>query len=121
MDLKLIEILDNRPSAIRNMFVIGVVRILAWLIGTTLFIFGLSILTHNFVYEKFLVQFINVNVDNTTTDTIGIFLIILAVLLFFVVRLCKMLIKRNLFLIDLDLWRYEWEKREKELKKNSEV
>lgn len=113
MDQKLIELLDNRPSAIRNTLVIGVVRILAWLIGIALFIVGLSILTQNFVYKQFLTQFINENVDNTTTNIIGIFLIILAVLLFFVVRLCKMLIKRNLFLLELDEWRYEWERKEK--------
>jgi hypothetical protein len=113
MDPKLIELLDNRPSALRNSFVIGVVRILAWLIGAFLFIVGLSILIHNFVYDGFLAQFdIIEKLDTTTTSIIGITSLAVAVLFFVVVRLCKMLIRRNLFLLELDEWRSEWERGE---------
>lgn len=118
MDLKLIELLDNRPSAIGNSFVIGVVRILAWLIGTALIIIGLSILIHNSVHEGFLTQFsIIEKLDTSATSGIAITAIILAILLLFVARLCKMLIRRNMFLLELDEWRYEWEK---ELRHNKE-
>ena len=110
MDPKLIEILDKRPNAIGNLLVVGIVRILAGLIGASLFIVGMSILIHNFVYNELLAQFeIVEKLDVTTMNVIGISASIVGVLLLFVVRLCKMLIKRNRFLVELDNWRYEWE------------
>lgn len=120
MDQTLIEIIDNRPSAIRNSFVIILVRLLSWIIGTSLFIIGLSILIHNFVYDGFLDQFnIVKNLDTTIMNVIGISAFVVGLLLFVVVRLCKMLIRRNLFLLELDVWRYDWEKKEQELKNKS--
>ncbi len=111
MDSKLLELIDNRPSAIRNSFLITIVRILSWFTGLFLFIVGVSILIHNFVYDGFLAHLnILAELETSTTSIIGIESIILSTLFFFVVRLCKMLIKRNLFLIELDLWRYDWEK-----------
>lgn len=77
MDQRLTEILDNRPSAIRNTIVIKIIQILAGLV--------------------------------------------VGLLLFVVVRLCKMLIKRNMFLLELDEWRYDWEESEKELESKNKI
>lgn len=121
MDPKLIELIDSRPSAIRNIFFIGMVRFLAWLLGVSLLTVGISFLIHNLVYDELLAQFeIIKDFEPTAMNIIGISAVIVGVLLLFVVRLCKMLIRRNLFLLELDVWRYEWEKREKELKNKSE-
>ena len=111
MDQKLIELLDKRPSAIRNTLVIGVVRMLAGLIGFILLVVGISFLIHNLTYCELLAQFeIIKDFEPTAMNIIGISAVIVGVLLLFVVRLCKMLIRRNLFLMELDEWRYEWEK-----------
>jgi hypothetical protein len=113
MDSKLIEILENRPSVIRNTVVITMVRMLSWILGFSLIVVGISILIHNFVYEKLLARFDFLeDIDTAIMTVIGISLIIVGALLFFVIRLCKMLIRRNLFLLELDEWRYEWEERE---------
>ena len=110
MDSTLLELLDKRPSAIGNSFVIILVQLLSWLIGISLFIVGLSILIHNFVYDGFLVRFdIMKELDTSFTNIIGISALVVGLLLFAVIRLCKMLIKRNLFLLELDVWRIEWE------------
>jgi hypothetical protein len=113
MNQKLIELLDKRPSVIRNSFVIGLVQLLSWIIGTSLFIVGISILIHNFVYDELLARFdIVKELDNTLMNSIGISSLVVGLLLFAIIRLCKMLIKRNLFLLELDEWRYEWEEKE---------
>lgn len=118
MDQKLIELLDKRPSAIRNTLVIGVVRILAGLIGFILLVVGISFLIHNLTYCELLAQFeIIKDFEPTAMNIIGISAVIVGVLLLFVVRLCKMLIRRNMFLLELDEWRYEWEKENKNQEK----
>lgn len=112
MDQKLIELLDKRPSALRNSGVIVLVLIASWLIGFSLLIIGISFLIHNLSYYKLLKQFnIIKDFEPTAMNIIGISTVIVGVLLLFVVRLCKMLIRRNMFLLELDEWRYEWEKR----------
>jgi len=121
MDSKLNELLDNRPNAIGNTFVIVVIRFISGLMGTALFIVGVSILIHNLVYDEFLAQFNVVeDLDNRTMNIIGSVAFIVGILFFGVVRLCSMLIKRNLFLLELDEWRYNWEVNEKELKNKND-
>lgn len=121
MDSKLNELLDNRPSAIGNTFVIVVIRFISGLIGTALFIVGVSILIHNLVYDEFLAQFnIVEELGKRTMNIIGGVAFIVGVLFFGVVRLCSMLIKRNLFLLELDEWRYNREVNEKELKNKND-
>lgn len=125
MDQRLTEILDNRPSAIRNTIVIKIIHILAGLVGFCLFIVGLSIVTSTFLNSNFFSQFVQFKDSGDSGDLtmyiIGFIALVVGLILFVVVRLCKMLIKRNMFLLELDEWRYDWEEREKDLLSKNKV
>lgn len=130
MDQELKRIIDNSPSAIRNSIVIFIVRILAWIIGSVLFTGGWAFLISGLASGKLMeaimpeeyikVAKITQPLWNDISIGVGALALLLGSMLLFMVRLSKMVLRRNAFILDLYNWQFDIEKQERKAAKEAE-
>lgn len=120
--LKHLEILfANSPSVLRNSALILTIRIIGWVLGVVFFIAGIAFLlnenTQNVLTFFGLKNIYNQNdllIDvSQLKHSLGILFLILSLTFFLIVRLCKMITKRNIFILDLFNWFEDLKEEEK--------
>lgn len=101
-DVKLEQIMEQRPSAIRNTLSISLLRIIAWILST-----GFFIVTIVFVFKlKFVLRAVGIDTEanGESYRMVGVISFVISVVFGIIVRLCKMITKRNLFILDILNW-----------------
>ena len=115
IDPKLEQIIVNSPSVIRNSIGIRIVKLLAWLLSVALLIIGFSFLLNSFLEHQFM-DWLMVDEVFQIDDlekaqsirlmrVLGVVFILISGMLFFMVKLSKMVLKRNKFAFDIAMWR----------------
>lgn len=115
---KLDLLFDNSPSVLRNSMLILIIRIAGWLLALTFLFFGFSLLLSENT-DNLLTMFGAEKSENAShhqlSKSLGILFISISLILFVLVRLCKMIAKRNMFILCL----YSWYEDIKKIEKNN--
>ena len=112
---------DNSPSAVRSTFLILFIRIMGWILGLTFLFLGISLLMSRnteFILELFGATIVDPNSYNPKNDQLreglGILFVAISVMILLMVRLCKMIMHRNFFVMELFSWHEDLKKVERE-------
>lgn len=123
MDQQLKQLIENSPSVIRNSIGIRLVKLVAGLSGSLLFLSGFALLISGLVSgtlmetimpEEFVVKAKDTQmVWNTVSVILGLTGVIIGLMLLFMVTLSKMVLTRNAFIFNLFGWWVDYEKQQK--------
>ncbi len=105
-------ILDAQPSVSGNTYFIFIIWGISWLLAITFFILGIGLLLESLLHYKIFLDFvarqINLVLDEnqrwTLSSSFGILSLILAAVFGSMIFICRMVLVRNHFIIQLEDW-----------------
>lgn len=105
-------ILDAQPSVSGNTYFIFIIWGISWLLAITFFILGIGLLLESLLHYKIFLNFvarqINLVLDEnqrwTLSSSFGILSLILAAIFGSMIFICRMVLVRNHFIIQLEDW-----------------
>ena len=105
-------ILDAQPSVSGNTYFIFIIWGISWLLAITFFILGIGLLLESLLHYKIFLDFvarqINLVLDEnqrwTLSSSFGILSLILATIFGSMIFICRMVLVRNHFIIQLEDW-----------------
>lgn len=105
-------ILDTQPSVSGNTFFIFFVWGLSWLLAITFFIFGVGLLLESLLHYKIFLNFVSRQINLVLDDeqrwkissSFGFMSLILASIFVAMIYICRMVLVRNHFIIQLEDW-----------------
>jgi len=105
-------ILDAQPSVSGNTYFIFIIWGISWLLAITFFILGIGLLLESLLHYKIFLDFvarqINLVLDEnqrwTLSSSFGILSLILAAIFGSMIFICRMVLVRNHFIIQLEDW-----------------
>jgi len=105
-------ILDAQPSVSGNTYFIFIIWGISWLLAITFFILGIGLLLESLLHYKIFLNFvarqINLVLDEnqrwTLSSSFGILSLILAAIFSSMIFICRMVLVRNHFIIQLEDW-----------------
>ena len=105
-------ILDAQPSVSGNTYFIFIIWGISWLLAITFFILGIGLLLESLLHCKIFLDFvarqINLVLDEnqrwTLSSSFGILSLILAAIFGSMIFICRMVLVRNHFIIQLEDW-----------------
>lgn len=115
MKLKELQtILDSQPSVSGSTFLVGSLYVISWILAAVFLILGIGLLLESAFHFKIFLEWVsrNLNIDLNEDQrwkiatSFGIIALILAVIFAGVIVLCRMILKRNHFIIQMDDWIY---------------
>lgn len=106
------NILDTQPSVSGNTYFIFIIWGISWLLAITFFILGIGLLLESLLHYKIFLDFvarqINLVLDEnqrwTLSSSFGILLLILSGIFGSMIYICRMVLVRNHFIIQLEDW-----------------
>ena len=106
------NILDTQPSVSGNTYFIFIIWGISWLLAITFFILGVGLLLESLLHYKIFLDFvarqINLVLDEnqrwTLSSSFGILLLILSGVFGSMIYICRMVLVRNHFIIQLEDW-----------------
>ena len=116
IDPKLEQLLNSRPSVIRNSLLIRLVRFTSRLVGGCLLFIGILFMINAFTHGTLM----DMSKDESAWIGLGILgaiSVCASIPLFLVTRLCRMLLDRNAFIWELEMWREDFRAKEKKAAK----
>lgn len=111
---------DNSPSMLRNTALVLGLRIAGWILGILFFLLGVSLLLSR--NTEFILEFFGATIQNANSynpqntqlrEGLGILFLVISILLLIMVRLCKMIMNRNFFMLELFSWHEDLKKVER--------
>ena len=105
-------ILDAQPSVSGNTYFIFIIWGISWLLAITFFILGIGLLLESLLHYKIFLDFvarqINLVLDEnqrwTLSSSFGTLSLILAAIFGSMIFICRMVLVRNHFIIQLEDW-----------------
>ena len=105
-------ILDAQPSVSGNTYFIFIIWGISWLLAITFFILGIGLLLESLLHYKIFLDFvarqINLVLDEnqrwTLSSSFGTLSLILATIFGSMIFICRMVLVRNHFIIQLEDW-----------------
>lgn len=111
---------DNSPSMLRNTALVLGIRIAGWILGILFLVLGISLLLSR--ETEFILEFFGATIQNANSynpqntqlrEGLGILFLAISILLLIMVRLCKMIMNRNFFVLELFSWHEDLKKVER--------
>lgn len=107
-------ILDNQPSVSGNTFLIGALYVLSWILFVGFLILGIGLLLESFFHFKIFLEWVSEQLNVTLNDdqrwkiatSFGLVSLFLSIVFLGVIFLCRMVLHRNSFIIQIDDWIY---------------
>lgn len=115
MKLKELQtILDSQPSVSGSTFLVGSLYVISWILAAVFLILGIGLLLESAFHFKIFLEWVSRNLNIALNEdqrwkiatSFGIISLILAVIFAGVIVLCRMILKRNHFIIQMDDWIY---------------
>lgn len=116
MKLKELQtILDNQPSVSGNTFLVGALYVLSWLFFAAFLVLGIGLLLESFFHLKIFLNWLSRNLNIILNEeqrwkiatSFGIVSLVLSAVFGGVIFLCRMILNRNRFIIEIEDWIYE--------------
>lgn len=113
MKLKELQtLLENQPSISSNTFLVSALYLLSWILACGFLLSGILLLLEAFLNWKILLYWLSAQIKLVLTAeqrihialSFGIISIFLSVLFGGMIFLCRMILKRNSYIITLDDW-----------------
>ncbi len=109
------NLLDSQPSVSGNTFLVGTLYVISWLLFAAFLVLGIGLLLESFSHLKIFLEWLSRNLNITLNDeqrwkiatSFGLISLILSAVFGGVIALCRMILKRNNFIIQTEEWLYE--------------
>lgn len=107
-------ILDNQPSVSGNTFLIGALYILSWILFLAFLILGIGLLLESLFHFKIFLEWVSKQLNVALNEdqrwkiatSFGLLSLFLNAIFLGVIFLCRMVLNRNRFIIEVDDWIY---------------
>lgn len=107
-------LLDSQPSVSGSTFLVGTLYLISWILAVFFFILGIGLLLESAFHFKIFLDWLSRNLNIVLNEeqrwkiatSFGIISLILALIFVGVIILCRMVLKRNHFIIQLEDWLY---------------
>lgn len=109
------SILDAQPSVSGSTFLVSALYVISWILAAVFLILGIGLLLESAFHYRIFLDWVSQNLHVMLNDeqrwkiatSFGIISIILAVIFAGVIMLCRMILKRNHFIIQIDDWIFQ--------------
>ena len=108
------NLLDHRPSVSGNTFLVGALYVLSWVLFAVFLILGIGLLLESLLHYRIFLQWISVQLNLELNESqrwsiatsFGLLSLLLSVIFAGVIFLCRMVLNRNRFIIEIEDWIY---------------
>ncbi len=108
-------ILDHQPSVSGSTFLVGTLYVISWILGLSFLVLGIGLLFESAFHFRIFLDWVSRNLNIilneeqrwTLATSFGLLSLFLAVVFAGVIFLCRMVLKRNHYILQLDDWIYE--------------
>lgn len=108
------NILDSQPSVSGSTFLVGALYVASWVLFLVFIIIGLGLLLESLFHFKIFLDWISASLHINLNEeqrwkiatTFGIISLVLGMIFLGVIFLCRMVLNRNRFIIEVEEWIY---------------
>ena len=109
------KIIDSQPSVSGNTFLVSSLFVISWLLMVGLFILSIGLFLESFLHYKIFLDWVSRQLSFGLNEeqrwkiatSFGLFSLFLSIVFLGVIFLCKMVLRRNHFIIEIEDWIFE--------------
>ncbi|KIA90470.1 hypothetical protein [Kaistella jeonii] len=109
------KIIDTQPSVSGSTFLVSALFVISWLLMVGLFILSIGLFLESFLHYKIFLDWVSrqlsfgLNEDQRwkIATSFGLFSLFLSIIFLGVIFLCKMVLRRNHFIIQIEDWIFD--------------
>ncbi len=109
------KILESQPSTSGSTFLVSALYAISWILMIGLFVLSLGLFLESFLHYKIFLDWVSRQLNFVLNDeqrwtiatSFGFISLFLSIVFLGVVYLCKMILKRNHYMIQLEDWIYQ--------------
>ena len=107
-------ILDSQPSVSGSTFLVGALYVASWVLFVTFLVLGIGLLLESLFHFKIFLDWVSHQLNVSLNEhqrwkiatSFGLFSVVLSTVFLGVIFLCRMVLNRNRFIIEIDEWLY---------------
>lgn len=111
-DKNLQKIIDSQPSVSGSTFLVSALFVISWILMTGLFILAIGLFLESFLHYKIFLTWVSRQLNFSLNEdqrwkiatSFGLFSMFLSIVFLGVIFLCKMVLRRNHFIIEIEDW-----------------
>ena len=111
-DKNLQKIIDSQPSVSGSTFLVSALFVISWILMTVLFILAIGLFLESFLHYKIFLTWVSRQLNFSLNEdqrwkiatSFGLFSMFLSIVFLGVIFLCKMVLRRNHFIIEIEDW-----------------
>jgi hypothetical protein len=109
------KIIDTQPSVSGSTFLVSALFVISWFLMVGLFILSIGLFLESFLHYKIFLDWVSRQLSFGLNEeqrwkiatSFGLFSLFLSIVFLGVIFLCKMVLRRNHFIIEMEDWIFE--------------
>ena len=109
------KIIDSQPSVSGSTFLVSALFVVSWILMVGLFILSIGLFFESFLHYKIFLDWVSRQLSFSLNEdqrwkiatSFGLFSLFLSIVFLGVIFLCKMVLRRNHFIIEMEDWIFE--------------